>query len=177
MSSTNTSKSLRTSAPAPIPVDRQQYRNAMSRVAAAVNIITSRGPDGVCGFTASAVCSVTDDPPTLLVCVNRSNQSYPVISVSRVLCVNTIAAHHEALASAFAGGVKEMVRRFEVAAWATEVTGSPVLEGAAASFDCRIVQITNIGTHDVFYCEVLAVRQMAGSNALVYHDRKFHRVA
>lgn len=49
-------------------VDQQTFRDAMSCMGAAVNIITTDGPAGRAGFTASAVCSVTDTPPTLLVC-------------------------------------------------------------------------------------------------------------
>lgn len=161
----------------PAVVDRQLYRDAMARLAAAVNIITSVGQSGPCGFTASAVCSVTDDPPTLLVCVNRATQSHPIIAASRVLCVNTIGSRHEALASSFAGGIKDMARRFEGAAWSTAVTGSPILDEAAATFDCRIVDFATFGTHDVFYCEVLAVGRSAASGGLVYHDRRFHRIA
>lgn len=52
--------------------DKQSFRDAMAHVGAAVNIITTDGPAGRAGFTASAVCSVTDAPPTLLVCLNRS---------------------------------------------------------------------------------------------------------
>ncbi|WP_198511682.1 flavin reductase, partial [Bacillus subtilis] len=51
-------------------VEKTEFRNAMSRLGAAVNIITTEGPAGRAGFTASAVCSVTDSPPTLLVCLN-----------------------------------------------------------------------------------------------------------
>ena len=58
-------------------VEKQAYREAMARLGAAVNVITSNGPAGRAGFTASAVCSVTDSPPTLLVCANRTNDSYP----------------------------------------------------------------------------------------------------
>ena len=148
----------------------------MSRLAAAVNIITSVGRTGPCGFTASAVCSVTDTPPTLLVCVNRSTQSHPVIAESRVLCVNTVSIQHEALATAFAGGIKDMASRFDAASWTTAVTGSPVLDDAAAAFDCRIVDTATVGTHDVFYCEVVAVRQANATGSLVYHDRKFHHI-
>ena len=158
-------------------VDRQQYRNAMSRLGAAVNIITSIGEAGVCGFTASAVCSVTDHPPTLLVCVNRQTQSYPTIRKSRVLCVNTLAAGHEALAAGFSGGIKDMARRFDGANWTTAVTGSPVLDGATVSFDCRIADARAVGTHDVFCCEVLAIRQGADTGGLIYLDRSFHRLA
>lgn len=60
--------------------DKQSFRDAMAHVGAAVNIITTDGPAGRAGFTASAVCSVTDAPPTLLVCLNRSASVWPIFS-------------------------------------------------------------------------------------------------
>ncbi len=72
--------------------DKASFRDAMAHVGAAVNIITTDGPAGRAGFTASAVCSVTDTPPTLLVCLNRSASVWPVFSEHHTLCVNTLAA-------------------------------------------------------------------------------------
>ncbi len=71
--------------------DKQSFRDAMAHVGAAVNIITTDGPAGRAGFTASAVCSVTDAPPTLLVCLNRSASVWSIFSQHQALCVNTLA--------------------------------------------------------------------------------------
>ena len=158
-------------------VEKQAYRGGMARLAAAVNVITSTGEEGWCGFTASAVTSVTDDPATLLVCVHRQVQAHKTLSTNRVLCVNTVAGPHEELAMMFAGGIKDMSARFAAGTWTTLVTGSPVLESAAVAFDCRVARIVDGATHDVFFCEVLAVREGPGTEALVYHARKFHRLA
>ncbi|VEC57435.1 Predicted flavin reductase RutF in novel pyrimidine catabolism pathway [Klebsiella aerogenes] len=84
--------------------DKASFRDAMAHVGAAVNIITTDGPAGRAGFTASAVCSVTDTPPTLLVCLNRSASVWPVFSEHHTLCVNTLAAGQETLSTLF--GVK-----------------------------------------------------------------------
>jgi len=69
----------------------QDYRNAMARLGAAVSVITTDGPAGAVGFTASAVCSVTDSPPMLLVCLNRNSSASPAVHANGVLCVNVIA--------------------------------------------------------------------------------------
>ncbi|OYZ91740.1 MAG: hypothetical protein B7X99_16145, partial [Rhizobiales bacterium 17-65-6] len=66
-------------------VTQQDYRDAMSRVGAAVNVVTTDGPGGKAGFTASAVCSVTDSPPTLLVCLNRGSSVSPAFQANGVL--------------------------------------------------------------------------------------------
>ena len=160
-----------------MPVDKQTYREAMARLGAAVNVITTDGPGGRAGFTASAVCSVTDTPPTLLVCANRANDSYPAMRANGVLCVNTLTAGHEEISAVFAGMTAHTEdRRFEVGAWDVLVTAAPVLQGAAVAFDCRIGQIVEVGTHDVFFCIVEAVRIGSVSEALIYYGRGYHRL-
>src|SRR6201991_3511333 len=97
-----------------VAVEKQAYREAMARLGAAVNVITTDGPGGRAGFTASAVCSVTATPPTLLVCANRTNDSYPAMRANSVLCVNTLAGPHEGLSRVFAGMTDHtMVALFE----------------------------------------------------------------
>lgn len=158
-------------------VDKQAYREAMARLGAAVNVITTDGPAGQAGFTASAVCSVTDTPPTLLVCANRANDSYPAMKANGVLCVNTLAGAHEPLSPLFAGLTDHtMAARFEGATWHRLATGAPVLDGALAAFDCRIVQIIEVGTHDVFICEADAVEVGTMHEGLIYYARGYHRV-
>jgi flavin reductase len=160
---------------AAVPVDKQAYREAMARLGAAVNVITTDGPGGRAGFTASAVCSVTDTPPTLLVCANRANDSYPALKANRVLCVNTLTASQQDISPVFAGlTTHTMPGRFEFCAWEALLTGAPVLQGAAVAFDCRIDQVVEVGTHDVFFCIVEAVRVGSVCEALIYYERGYH---
>jgi flavin reductase len=160
-----------------VAVEKQAYREAMARLGAAVNVITSDGPAGRAGFTASAVCSVTDSPPTLLVCANRSNDSYPAMKANGVLCVNTLASAHEGLSPVFAGMTDHtMEARFEGATWHTMLSGAPVLDGALVAFDCRIEQIVEVGTHDIFICAVEAVEVGTAHEGLIYYARGYHRV-
>jgi flavin reductase len=74
-----------------LTVEPTIFREAMSRLGAAVHIITTAGGAGKAGATATAVCSVTDSPPTLLVCLNRRSQTNPVVLENGVFCVNTLA--------------------------------------------------------------------------------------
>lgn len=160
-----------------MPVDKQPYREAMACLGAAVNVITTDGAGGRAGFTASAVCSVTDTPPTLLVCANRTNDSYPAMKQNAVLCVNTLASAHEALSPVFAGLTDHtMEARFDGATWHTMLTGAPVLDGALVAFDCRISQIVEVGTHDIFICTVEAVEVGNVHEGLIYYARGYHRV-
>lgn len=160
-----------------MPVSKEIYREAMARLGAAVNVITTDGPGGQAGFTASAVCSVTDTPPTLLVCANRANDSYPALKANGVLCVNTLTPAQQDHSPLFAGMTEHtMEGRFSSSTWHTLVTGSPVLDGAAVSFDCRIDQVVEVGTHDVFFCSVEGVEAGPTSEALIYFARGYHRL-
>lgn len=159
-------------------VSKQVYREAMARLGAAVNVVATDGPGGRAGFTASAVCSVTDTPPTLLVCVNRTNDSYPPLKLNGVFCVNTLAAGHEDLSSIFAGLTEhEASARFDTGTWHTLLTGAPVLTDATVAFDCRITEQVEIGTHTVFFAEVEAIQVGDTREALIYFSRNYHRLA
>ncbi len=156
--------------------DRQSFREAMSRLGAAVNIITTAAVEGDLGFTASAVCSVTDDPPTLLVCMNRNSKLNAAFKTAGILCANVLTHEQEALSPLFAGGDMPMAARFAQAGWTRLATGAPALLGAAASFDCKIDQVTEVGTHSVFFCTVQAIRLGSASSGLIYHGRAYHKI-
>lgn len=158
-------------------LDRKTYRDAMARLGAAVNVITTSGANGPRGFTASAVCSVTDDPPTLLLCVNRTSDSHDPLKSNGVLCVNTLGASQEELSGLFAGATGlQGAERFRFGSWTTLSTGCPVLEDAIVSFDCRIVDVTEVGTHTVFFAEVEAIKLGAKHEGLIYFGRAYHRI-
>lgn len=156
-------------------VTQTAYRNAMARLGAAVNIITSDGPGGRSGFTASAVCSVTDSPPTLLVCMNRNSSVNGAFRTNGVLCVNVLAPGQEDLSALF-GGKTDMETRFAAGGWSTLGTGAPVLDGALASFDCRIVQVAEVGTHSVLFCEIESLLEGSTADGLIYFARRYHRI-
>ncbi len=159
-------------------VTRQEFRDAMARLGAAVNVLTTDGMAGRAGLTASAVCSVTDEPPTLLVCLNRASRGNAVFKANGVLCVNTLAADRTALSDVFAGkGGLDTEARFAQAAWTRLVTGAPVLEEACVvAFDCRITEVLEKGTHSVFFAEVEAIRHGAPGGALIWYARDYHPV-
>lgn len=158
-------------------VDQEAFREAMARLGAAVNVVTTGGAAGHGGCTASAVCSVTDDPPTLLVCLNRGGDMHRLVKANGVLCVNTLAAGQQALSPLFAGTTgKGVTERFVAGQWRPLETGAPVLEGAVVSFDCVISQVTEVGTHGVFFCAVAAIRLgSAHDEALIYFRRRYHQ--
>lgn len=155
---------------------QKHFREGMSRLGAAVNLITTDGPAGRHGLTASAVCSVTDNPPTLLVCINRNAYAHDRIAENGVLCVNVLTAGHQALSGHFARYV-EGVDRFAQGEWTQGATGSPVLADANVAFDCRITASHAQGTHTVFFCAVEQVALPAqAQQGLVWFSRDYHHL-
>ena len=149
------------------------FRNGMSRLGSAVSLITSDGRAGRHGMTASAVCSITDNPPTLLVCVNQLNRSHDVFNGNGVLCVNVLAERHKALSGLFSGAAE--ADRFALGDWKTLATGAPALADAVVNFDCRIIERHTIGTHSVFYCRVeTTVVAERPAETLIWFNRAYH---
>jgi flavin reductase len=162
-------------APLP-PVTRETYRNGMASLAAAVNLIATDGPSGRAGFTATAVTSVTDDPPTLLVCLNRASSAAPAVMENKVVSVNALAPGHEAVSSLF-GGKTPMEDRFAATRWTSGQTGAPLLDDALVSFDCEVTETVEVGTHFILMCRVVDVRAGDREEALVYFRRAYQSVS
>ncbi len=164
--------------PGPITsVEPTVFREAMSRLGAAVHVVTTAGAAGKSGFTATAVCSVSDTPAMLLVCLNRRSNSAPVLAQNGVFCINTLGAGEEKLADLFAGrsGV-HLHERFSQGEWITLKTGAPVLVSAVVAFDCRTIETKAVASHNVVFGAVEAVRLGPAGPALVYHERAYKPV-
>ncbi|AKM32969.1 hypothetical protein AB870_17915 [Pandoraea faecigallinarum] len=157
-------------------VDKAIFREAMAGLGAAVNVITTDGPGGLAGCTASAVCAVTDEPPTLLVCINRASRNNAVMRENARLCVNVLCADQRDIAMRFATKDLAIETRFASGDWDVLETGAPALRGAVSVLDCEVTSITEVGTHTVFFCEVKAARATSALDGLIYFARGFHRV-
>lgn len=156
-------------------IEAADFRNAMSLLSSAVNVVTTAGASGVHGFTASAVCSVTDTPPTLLVCMNQASRSHAHFIENKILSVNVLGAQHQQISNVFASKMKSE-ERFQYGTWTELETGAPVLTDALTSFDCEIEQIQQVGTHSIFMCRVLAIQHSKQEHGLVYFNRAYHQV-
>jgi flavin reductase (NADH) len=157
--------------------DARLFRQAMAHLCAAVNVITTAGPLGRCGITASAVCSVTDSPPTLLLCLNRSSAMHATFEGNRELCINVLPGEHELLAKHFAGLTQvPMDERFGWPIWEDGVQQVPVLRDALTSIEGRIVEQKEVGSHAVMFVEASRIRVRTDGDGLIYFDRNFHRI-
>lgn len=157
-------------------VTNSEFRDAMAKLASAVHVVTTDGDSGRHGFTASAVCSVTDTPPTLLVCMNGNARSYEHFVENQVLCVNTLTADQEELSGVFSSSL-DSDERFEHGQWSTLTTGAPFLTSSLVSFDCTIEAVHTVGTHSVFICQIIEIcNNDAAHEGLVYFSRNYHKV-
>ena len=156
-------------------LDPVAFREAMSRLGAAVHVVTTDGTDGRAGVTVSAACSVTDEPPTVLICLNRASPVNAQIRKNGVFCVNTLPSHKERLSDAFAGvDDLPMDERFALATWQPLETGSPALMDARIAVDCHVSEMTEVGTHTVIFGQVTAITLGDHTPALIYLDRNYH---
>lgn len=153
------------------------FREAMRQLACGVAIVTAGRDDARIGMTATSVASLSAEPPTLLVCINRSASLRPLLDRTGHFAVNLLDDHHQGLADRFAGrhGVAGH-QRFARGSWTTLVTGAPVLADALAGIDCAIEEIIERHSHTIAIGRVAAVRIKAGS-ALVYWQGGYERLA
>ena len=155
---------------------KQDYLDGMSCVAATVSVVTTDGPAGRAGVTVSALSSVSADTekPVLLVCVNdRSAGAAPIIA-NRAFTVNILRDDQSVIADTFAGRRGDRgEEKFACAEWSRGATGAPVLQGALASFDCRLVDDHVVGQHHVFFGEVEMVHLAEQGGALIYSNRAY----
>ncbi|MCO5160960.1 MAG: flavin reductase family protein [Mesorhizobium sp.] len=154
------------------------FKLGMRRLAAGVSLITTRDGSGrPHGMIATSVTSVCLEPPSLLACINKSASSHDVLVEAGVFCVNLLAEDADEVALRFSSS-KFRDLRFAEGGWSALETGAPALDGAIASFDCRVTNSIEASSHTIFIGEVVAVRLPPQATApLLYLDGAFARCA
>lgn len=161
------------------PVAGDDFRRALRRFAGACTVVTtcdgSGAPEGWAGLAATAVCSLSVEPPRLLVCVNRTVFAHRLIRETGVLAVNVLGRAHSDIAERFGGGrCASPQEKFALGEWRAGTTGAPILADALAAFDCKVAETLPGSTHDVFVCDVTAVFEHAHFvDPLIYFNGEF----
>lgn len=155
---------------------QETFKSAMRRLAATVNVITCESDGTRFGITATAVTSLSADPQSLLVCVNRGSSICPIIEQRRAFCVNILAAHHVDISSAFGGKVSG-ADRFLIGNWDATADGLPFLRDAQASLICDLDNTVGYGTHNVFFGRVRDIHLSGETQPLIYGDGRYCKVA
>lgn len=151
-----------------------EFRTALSALTTAISVIATNGPAGIAGMTCSAVCGVSDTPPTVVACVSQKSAANEIIKANGVLCINCLPAALQTLSQIFAGvGKVPMADRFADAQWSVLATGAPYCNDALVAFDCELMEAHEVGTHSVLIGRVLATAQSAPTEPLVYHRQQY----
>lgn len=159
-------------------IDPSTFRAAMREFPAGVTIISAGKGTDRRGLTATAVCSLSAEPPALLVCVNRNSQCHDTILQYSAFGVNVLAGGGETLAARFAGhGGAKGAERFAEGSWIELLTGAPILADAAVAFDCTLREVLDGGSHSIFIGDVAAAHLNGQREALVYRAGQFSRIA
>ena len=148
-------------------VDSGQFKDVLREWASGVTVVTSRHGERVHGMTVSAFASVSLDPPLVLICASKSSNTYEVIEEGRVFAANILAADQQDLSNKFASKKEEHLR-FEGLDWQEGATGAPILPGALAALDCRVVAAHDAGDHVIYVGQVEAVVLDEGRPLIYY---------
>ena len=149
------------------------FKRGMRRLAAGVSVITTEIEGSRYGLVATSVTSVSVDPPSLLICVNRSATSHDAFEKAGYFCVNLLGEGDEGIAKRFSSPRYRDIR-FSHRKWEPLATGAPALTGSLASFDCRVINTVPVATHTIFVAEVVASKLWQKEVVpLVYVDGEF----
>jgi len=158
-------------APTADPGLKDHFRIAMRGVASSVFLVTTRGPEGRAGMTATSVCSLSFDPLSVLICVNRSTAFIRALEASRRFALNILSHDDEPIAKEF-GSAAGRERRFETGDW-YDVDGMPALGTSLSTIVCEVAGHTDFGSHRVFVGQVRQVDNREGRSELLYCQGSF----
>ncbi len=153
-----------------------EFRAGMRKLAGGVTIVTSIDQHGQrCGLTATAVCSLSTEPPSLVACVNRSSSVAAVVEGSGVFAVNVLALEQQDVAEVFAGRAGlAREERFTAGTWQQGTGGAPVLSGTCVSFECALAEVKEFGTHLILIGQVTATHVTPDDDSpLIYGNGSF----
>lgn len=156
-------------------VDPVDFRNALSRFASGVTVVTTIDATGRrTGFTASAFSSLSLDPPLVLVCLDKRAHSHPAFASCEEFAVSILTADQTDIALRFA---RSDIDKFQdVAVVAGEITGMPLIAGAMVHLECRVYGRPDGGDHTIIIGEVLrAITAATPTEPLLHFNRQFGR--
>jgi flavin reductase (DIM6/NTAB) family NADH-FMN oxidoreductase RutF len=157
--------------------DPESLRRAMRRWVAGVTVVSSTFNGELHGMTVSSFTSISATPPMILVSLERGSRTHAVVSQSGFFGVTLLASGQDALSDRFAGRTGLESDRFSGLETFSLVSDSPLIPGALAYFDCRVVEAVDAGTSTVFLAEVMAAQSIDDGEPLVYTDRTYRRLA
>lgn len=149
---------------------RDTFRNAMRHVASTVHAVTTLHDGERHGILATAVSSLSFDPPSLLVCINQAASLHHPLTQAELFAINVLGLENRDIAEQFAQA--RGAERFALGHWADE-HGAPVLLSGQSALVCRRVDCHRFGTHTIVVGELVAARHRQDGAPLTYYDRSY----
>lgn len=152
---------------------RARFRTSLRLLASTVALVTAAHGGKRGGLTATAACSLSVDPPLMLVCVSRRSRTHSYMRESENFCINYLGGHHRDLATLFATQVEDGEVKFRGGAWGLSAFGNPILLDSLATIECRVRRRIDEGTHSVFIGAVIDVATRNECGPLLYMQGEF----
>ena len=135
-----------------MPVTSQEFRSALSRFPSGVTVVTTRDTEGrFHGITVSAFCSLSLEPPRVLICIEKTTGSHEALAESKAFVVNMLSAKQQKVSERFASLIEN---KFEGTDFEIGLDGIPVILGCIANLECRVTNSYDGGDHSIFVGEV-----------------------
>jgi len=156
---------------------RTRFRTSLRMLASTVALVTSAHDNRRGGMTATAACSLSVDPPLMIVCVNRRSRTHGFMRDSDRFCINYLGTQHGELARLFARQLEDSEGKFSIGSWGISAFGNPILLDSLATIECGVHRRLDEGTHSVFIGTVLDAATRRDCDPLVYVQGGFARLA
>lgn len=157
---------------------RRSLRDLMGRFATGVSVVAARQGPLLAGMTANAIASISVDPPIMMASISRRAETHGAIIGSHAFAISVLSRDQRAVADCFAQPTTaDKLKRFCDAEWHEAETGSPILEGALAYFDCRLTARHDGGDHTVFLGEIVAAGFREDAEPLLWYASAYREMA
>ncbi len=154
-------------------LQQAEFRRALGHFASGITIVTTQHEDQLHGTTVSSLCSLSLEPPLVLICIDLQATIHNLIRESGIFGINILAEHGEALSRHFARRIPD---KFSEIAYSLGVTGVPLLEGTLAILECRVTAQYPGGDHAIFVGEVVATSTASHHQPLLYYRSQYNRI-
>jgi flavin reductase len=159
-------------------LEQRRLRDLMARFATGVTVVAARHGPLLAGMTANAIASISIDPPLMMASISRRAETHGAVIGSHAFAISVLAADQRDLADCFARPTTaEKLTGFCGATWHEAETGSPILDGALAYFDCRLTARHDGGDHTIFLGEIAAAGFREDAEPLLWYASGYHRLA
>lgn len=163
----------------PISEAQQRLLRAMmARFATGVTVVAARHGPLLAGMTANAIASISINPPLMLASIGQRSETHGAIVASHSFAISVLASTQRAVADCFAQSTTAAkLQRFCDAPWHEGETGSPILDGAIAYFDCRLVATHTGGDHSIFIGEIVGAGYDEGAEPLIWYGARYRQLS